>query len=628
MGITNDLLSRFPDIANEWDYEKNGVLTPDNISYGSGTKVWWLCPEKKHSYDASPNNRTNKTKAKGCPYCARQKVCLDNCLATTHPELAKEWHPILNEGLTIYSILSGSPKMVWWLCPEKQHAYKESPKTRSNQKTNCPYCSNYRVNEENCLVSTHPIVANEWHPTRNGNLCPNDIVAGYRKNVWWLCEKKHEYPASPKNRTGVNKTGCPYCSGRKALPETCLAVTHPEIAKEWHSKLNGNLTPNDVLPGRNAKVWWVCPERKHEYQSAPVDRTRKDNPTNCPYCANKKASEDNCLAVLFPDLLKEWDYEKNGSITPYNIVPGREAKTWWLCPAKGHSYRASPYIRTTTDRGCPYCNNREACEDNCLAVTHPDLTKEWHPTKNGKYTPFNVLAGNHKKFWWICSKGHEYPASLLNRARKEKPSRCPYCTNQKVCYDNCLATTHPELAKEWHPTKNGKLTPYDVIAGSNKKRWWICERKHEWEANSNSRAKKDGSGSGCPICIQSKGEKKIEKFLISRNITHQRQYGFEDCRYKRVIPFDFAIFNSKTELIALIEYDGIQHEKPVEAWGGIKKLNEVIRKDHIKNEYCKNRNINLIRIKYSEFSLIEVILIKEFTRLGFTFETKSTCTIT
>ena len=61
--------------------------------------------------------------------------------------------------------------------------------------------------------------------------------------------------------------------------------------------------------------------------------------------------------------------------------------------------------------------------------------------------------------------------------------------------DNNLLVKHPELAKQWHPTKNGKLKPYDVTPGSGKKVWWICEKGHEWEAVI---ANRTGDGRGCP----------------------------------------------------------------------------------------------------------------------------------
>jgi hypothetical protein len=92
---------------------------------------------------------------------------------------------------------------------------------------------------------------------------------------------------------------------------------------------------------------------------------------------------------------------------------------------------------------------------------------------------------------------------------------CPYCRGLRVGLSNCLATKNPELAKEWHLTKNGNLTPYDVTCGSNKKVWWMCSIcYHEWKTDISSR----NSSNGCPKCNFSKGEKKIETFLAQNNL--------------------------------------------------------------------------------------------------------------
>jgi hypothetical protein len=122
-----------------------------------------------------------------------------------------------------------------------------------------------------------------------------------------------------------------------------------------------------------------------------------------------------------------------------------------------------------------------------LQILNPLLAKEWYPAKNGRLTPKDVTPMSHKKVWWQCEKGHEWESIISNRSSKGRS--CPYCSNQKACEDNCLATVNPKLAKEWHPTKNGNLTPYDVTPGSSRKMvWWQCKKGHEWEALVKSRS--------------------------------------------------------------------------------------------------------------------------------------------
>src|SRR5262245_28146044 len=133
-----------------------------------------------------------------------------------------------------------------------------------------------------------------------------------------------------------------------------------------------------------------------------------------------------------------------------------------------------------------------------LSVTNPQLAAEWHPTKNGDLRPEDVVAGSNKKVWWKCPKAddHEWEAVIASRAGG---TGCPCCRNVKVVMSNCLATTHPDLARQWHPTKNGTLTPSNVTYGNGKPIWWLCENGHQWSASPNQRTTR-GRGRGCPYC--------------------------------------------------------------------------------------------------------------------------------
>jgi len=124
-----------------------------------------------------------------------------------------------------------------------------------------------------------------------------------------------------------------------------------------------------------------------------------------------------------------------------------------------------------------------------LSQSHPELAAQWHPTRNGSLTPDQVTFGSGERAWWICAQasGHEWPASISNRT--SGGSGCPFCAGQKLSATNSLAFRDTELAAQWHPTKNGSLTPDHALAGSAKKAWWICPKgpDHEWEASIVSR---------------------------------------------------------------------------------------------------------------------------------------------
>ena len=133
-------------------------------------------------------------------------------------------------------------------------------------------------------------------------------------------------------------------------------------------------------------------------------------------------------------------------------------------------------------------------------ATRSSLSKQWHPTKNRNLTPSDVTVGSNKKVWWQCEKEHEWESTVKNRS---KGNGCPYCSGKRATSKNCLQALNPKLAKQWHPNKNGDLTPSDVMMGSGKKVWWQCERGHEWEATINSRTR----GNGCPYCNKMKAKK-------------------------------------------------------------------------------------------------------------------------
>jgi hypothetical protein len=114
---------------------------------------------------------------------------------------------------------------------------------------------------------------------------------------------------------------------------------------------------------------------------------------------------------------------------------------------------------------------------------------------NRNLKPDEVLPGTPKKVWWLCPKGHEYEMQV--RHRTQRGLNCPYCSGQRVSRDNSLKFLFPEIAKQWHPTKNGKKKPSDYTRGSSVYAWWICENGHEWRTKILNRTI---HRTGCPYC--------------------------------------------------------------------------------------------------------------------------------
>lgn len=111
-------------------------------------------------------------------------------------------------------------------------------------------------------------------------------------------------------------------------------------------------------------------------------------------------------------------------------------------------------------------------------------------------------------------------------------------------------------------------------------------------------------GRGCPICKSSKGELMITNYLIAHNVEYVREMKFDNCKNIFKLSFDFYL----PKLNLLVEYDGIQHHKPLKFFGGESAFLKVKMNDKIKNMFAKNNSINLLRIKYNELNNIDNIL--------------------
>ena len=258
------------------------------------------------------------------------------------------------------------------------------------------------------------------------------------------------------------------------LKEYCIRSRRAELLQQWHYAKNDGLTPDTVTCHSRQKVWWID-RLGHEWQQEIYSRTALCR--GCPFCAGRGVLAGfNDLASTHPALSAQWDQEKNFDLTPQMVTAGNSHKVWWRCE-KGHSWQATIASRTS-GCGCPVCANRKILPGfNDLATTHPALAAEWHPTKNGDLTPQKISYGYDKKVWWRCTNGHEWQAAPKTRVRMG--AGCPICANDvaQAGY-NDLTTLFPAVAAEWHPTKNGNLTPSQVVSGSHQTVWWRCSLGH------------------------------------------------------------------------------------------------------------------------------------------------------
>ena len=454
----NDLQTTHPELAAEadgWD--------PTEISFGSQKKLTWKC-NKGHRFQASVGSRSG---GNGCPVCSNRKLEIgSNDLLTLFPELAAEadgWDPS--------KVLAGSGIKQKWIC-KLGHRFEVTVSARTSRGTGCNVCSGKVIQPGfNDLATKFPEVAKEadgWDP--------RTVAAGTHDKYKWKCPKDHSYEMAPHLRTG-QKQGCPYCSGRRILVGfNDLATTHPLIASEAHG-----WDPTEISAGSHEVKSWKC-SRGHIFTVNPNQRT--SNTSNCPTCSNLIIEEGfNDLQTLYPLLAAEangWD--------PTKIGGGSSKRLSWKCKEKGHVWESTIINRTSNGSNCPVCVGQLVIVGiNDLATTHPEVASQavgWDTT--------TLTAGSKKKRNWLCEKGHNYLAPIVNKTNLE--SGCPICANVQVLAGyNDLATTHPDLAKEadgWDTTQ--------VVYGSPAKKKWKCRKGHNWFASISNRS--GSQQQGCPIC--------------------------------------------------------------------------------------------------------------------------------
>ena len=277
--------------------------------------------------------------------------------------------------------------------------------------------------------------------------------------------------------------------------EYCQEFGKLDLLNEWHSEKNADTSADKISYGSQKRIWWKC-AFGHEWQSPVFSRTCQQH--GCPYCAGKKIPEGLSFKEIYPDIAKEWNYEKNAQLLPENYQPKSHVSVWWKCE-KGHEWRAA--IKSRAEGGkCPVCSgNSVRAGINDLETLYPKLAKEWDNEKNSELLPSMILPKATKRVWWSCGFGHTWQAAVSSRVNGEG---CPVCEGKVVNPGvNDLATISPDIAKEWNREKNGEIKPSDMPVYSNKTVWWKCELGHEWKGRISSRT---FDKSGCPFCSNKK----------------------------------------------------------------------------------------------------------------------------
>lgn len=456
------------ELFNQIHPEKENPTEIGKLKLGSGRKIWWKC-NKEHVWQESIRARVRK---RTCPYCDNTRVW-PNCndLATTHPQLAKQWHSDKNGTLSPTNILAHSTKKVWWrgTCG---HVWCSEVRSRVRG-YGCPVCDGKQVDSQtNSLLTKIPSVADWWHD--DNKFSPDETHYGSSVAAVFVCGKDHKFVM--KINAFVNrKNKCPICDGTTRVPGVnTLADAYPDLVEEWDSERNECELGELTVKTKNVKKYWTC-VNQHTMLQSPMSR----NVNGCTLCKTEKLTQCSKLVA-------EWDYLYNDkNIETFSTKSGYKAH--WICQRE-HRWQATIYDRFNGNN-CPVCAGRNAEKGvNDLATLYPQTAKQWD--ERNEMSADTVLPGSGQIVGWINDKcGHTWKNQIRYQI-KQKPNSCPVCAS--------VAVTHPQILamKEY----NSEINFEKIKANSNIAIHAKCD-KHSWQTTVRSFTKLlNQNKQPCPYC--------------------------------------------------------------------------------------------------------------------------------
>lgn len=567
-----------PNLLEEWCYELNEV-SPNAVASQCNKKAWWKCKDCGNIWQAVIQSRTKygigcpecgkKLAIKNREIKKLQKGSLEQ----THPYILKEWDFDRNE-ITPNSITSHYSKKVHWICV-KGHQWQAPVNRRIRLGIGCPICAKEggtSFAEQTLYYYINSIISSENRYIHNGfeiDIFIPSLNVGIEYDGLYYHKSEKAFTKEKKKMEALAKDGIrlirvkestefkvvgdviytiyssdyQYLKGaiekifsllsidkkldfdinrdrieileQYIIKEKAISIVtlHPLIASQWDYEKNGTIKPEYIRGSSNLKFWWKC-EQGHSWQAPVYSRV---NGNGCPLCAGKTlVVGENDLLSQNPTLAKEWNYSKNGDLTPDSITIRNGNKVWWVCLQCGNEWQSTVAHRSE-GKGCPICGRIKSDASRTVNIIKkrgsfvdikPELLEEWCYDKNEGVNPLLCSKSSGKKVWWKCKKcGHHWQAIIANRV--SKGSGCPICKKELLAVVQTrtamkktgpITLTHPHLLEEWDYVKN-TIRPEDISIGSDRKVWWKCRIcGYEWEAAPNSSNRKRGYEKGCPAC--------------------------------------------------------------------------------------------------------------------------------
>jgi hypothetical protein len=424
--------------------------------------------------------------------------------------------------------LPGSHTVVWWMC-EKGHEWQASINNRSRG-TNCPQCykdnrkkgpSNAYLEKHGSLSDRHPLLVEEWHPTKNGDLRPDKVTSGTNRKAWWICKNGHQFQSSIASR--ANGAGCPECAqdtqGKLlsisiAKQKGSFAADNSELLSEWHRTKNIGISPNHYSAGSSKVIWWQC-ARGHEWQAAIKTRVKGHG---CPLCSGQTSRWELRLfaelSFLFNDA--EWRKKIEGIecdvfLPILNTAVELDGYPWH----HGRELQDEVKQQRLTKYGIRLIRLRD-CRLKSISSNDVEFKAEQPLLNPIKQVVRQLMDGND-----LAEIEQKICAAYLNGSRfsNEKTYKKMLSYFPGPPPEKSIAFTHPELVAEWSD-RNAPLTPEMFSQGSSKTVWWLGPCGHEWQA----RISKRTGRRGCPKCARADRGAKIRAAAIRKSGSLKDRY--------------------------------------------------------------------------------------------------------
>ena len=412
-----------PYLLKEWDTSKNGNFD-DSIALYSRHKYWFVCSECETSFQTSPHSLV-RSNFNCCPKCwikrrgeGRHAAAYSkHSLLETNPELSKEFDSDANR-TTPDKVSINDNKKYWWKCSTCGFRWQAAPYNR-NRGTGCPKCNKITHTSfpEQAIFF---YVSKEYPDTINGDkhlgveldiFIPSiNIAIEYDGEAWHQNIKKDEKKNSVCEKNKIKLI--------RIREKSCWFW--PQTA--YLKCISAESGSNDSLKEAIEMLFF---ELRNDLYCPDINIFRDEIEIKSQYM---NAKLKNSLLEKYPEISKEWNYEKNYPVKPDNVDYGSGTKYWWICPKCGYEYQMTPNSRTCKGSGCPVCAHDVPLQGvNDFKTINPELMKEWDYERNNALNldPSKLLPKSEKKAWWICTKcGHRWQSMICNR---KNGRGCPVC---------------------------------------------------------------------------------------------------------------------------------------------------------------------------------------------------------